>query len=76
MVVSVVVRKVVVVVVLVVMIVDPPLLFDLQLVIHDWEGNHGTVGLSIRNTMEMILNAWFSIFFTKNMINNIVHYTN
>jgi hypothetical protein len=34
------------------------------------------VSPSVRNTMEMTLNAWFSIFFTKNMINNIVRYTN
>jgi hypothetical protein len=34
------------------------------------------VGPSIRNTMEMTLNTWFSIFFTKNMINDIVYYMN
>jgi hypothetical protein len=44
--------------------------------IYDWEGNHGTVGPFVRNTMEMTPNTWFSIFFTKNMINDIIRYTN
>jgi hypothetical protein len=48
----------------------------LELIIHNWEGNQGVIGFSIRSIIEMMPNKWFSIFFTENMISNIVQHTN
>lgn len=48
----------------------------LKPLIYDWEGNHGVTGPSIRSTIEMTPNDWFSLFLSKNMINDIVQYTN